>query len=430
MSGEAYHHGPEVIENFTGTSSVTDVKAAITYLQGTAPIHQLYDTPAKRAAYINKPVVVRTLADAAQFGNAATAGGYSIPEALAAMFNKDTDGKGVGTIVVNNIFDPDVHKNVAGAPDPTQVSPVDMVGSTDASGNATGFNVAYACYPRFGFFPRKIIAPRFTTLQGVREKMLVVANDVRGHAIYDMPPGMTKQQAIEARGVGGDYNTGSNRAVICFPQVNALDPVTGGNSLQPYSQHFTGVWNRLCSQIGPHRSPSNQAMPDVAGTETDIFFLPQSYNSDTDLLNGAGIVTAMTYYGSGIKTYGAHSAAMPTVVDQMTWLHGRATADVLEDAILFYTLPYIDDFASPQVVDMVEENVRAYLATKGVGGDGWLYGSSFAFDRQRNTARQIANEGRVFYKLSFAVMGILHRITIDSSIDLNFVNTALGLLTA
>lgn len=103
--------------------------------------------------------------------------------------------------------------------------------------------------------------------------------------------------------------------------------------------------------------------------------------------------------------------------------------DVLEDAILFYMLPYTDQWASPAIVDAVEERIRAYLHTKEPGGDGWIYGSSFVFDRKRNTAAQIANEGRVYYTLKTAIMGIMHRITIESYIDLNFVNTALGLVT-
>ncbi|MFT4098176.1 MAG: phage tail sheath subtilisin-like domain-containing protein [Rhodoblastus sp.] len=430
MAGENYHHGPEIIENFVGATSVADVKAATVYLQGTAPIHLLYDTPAKRAAVINQPIIIRRDSEiAALLGDPATSAGYSIPEALRAMFNKDVDGKGVGTIVVNNVFDPDVHKTGAN-PDPTKVVAADMVGSIDGAGRPTGLNVAYSCYNRFGFFPGRIIAPRFTGLSGVREKMLTVANNVRGHAIYDLPPGTTKQAAIEARGTTGAFNTSSQRAVLCYPQLSALDPVTGDNSLQPYSQHFAGVWNRAVSQIGPHRSPSNLDMPDVAGTETDIFFMPGSYDSDTDLLNEVGIVTTMTYYGAGIKTWGASSAGWPTLKDQMSWLHGRATADVLEDAILFYTMPYIDQWASPAIVDLVEERVRAYLHTKEPAGDGWLYGADFVFDRTKNTAEQIANEGRVYYKLSFAIMGIMHRVTINSYIDLNFVSTALGLVAA
>jgi len=431
MAGENYHHGPEIIENFDGTASVVDVKAAVTLLIGTAPIQTLYTTPQTRAPYINQPIVIRTQKQAsAAFGDpsAATSAGYTIPQALFSAFNKDITGKGAGTWIVVNVFDPDVHKT-SNVPDPTLVAASDIIGGIDVAGRPRGLDIAYACYNRFGFFPRRIIAPYFTGLAGVTEKMLIVANKVRGHALFDLPAGMTKQAALESRGVGGAFNVASQRAVLCYPRVNALDAVTGGNSLQPYSQHFAGVWNVASMQIGPHRSPSNRPMPDVTGTETDIYFASGAYDSDTDFLNEVGIVTTMTSFGAGFNTWGAASAAWPTVHDQMSWLHGRATMDVVEDAILFYTVPWIDNIASPANVDALEERVRAYLHTKEPGGDGWLYGSRFYFDRKRNTAEQIANQGRLYYHLDTAIVGLMHRLTIESYIDLNLVNTALGLVT-
>lgn len=55
-----FHHGPEVVEHKDGVSVVRDVKSAVTYVNGTAPIHLIHDTAAKRAEYINKRVVIRT----------------------------------------------------------------------------------------------------------------------------------------------------------------------------------------------------------------------------------------------------------------------------------------------------------------------------------------------------------------------------------
>ncbi len=69
-----FHHGPEVVEHKDGVSVVRDVKSAVTYVNGTAPIHEVHDTAAKRADYINKRVVIRTRAEgAAAFGEHALA---------------------------------------------------------------------------------------------------------------------------------------------------------------------------------------------------------------------------------------------------------------------------------------------------------------------------------------------------------------------
>jgi len=325
---------------------------------------------------------------------------------------------------VNNVFDPDTHKT-GNAPDPTLVSSADMVGGLDAAGRPKGFDVAYSLYNRFGFFPRRIIAPRFTGLAGVRAKMEVVANNVRGHAIVDLPTGITVQQAIEARAVNGGYNTASNRVVLCFPRVKALDAATGDLSLQPFSQHFAGVWNCSVSQKGPHESPSNVEMADVKGTEIDIRFMPGSYSTDTNLLNEAGIVTTMTYYGTGLHTWGASSTAWPTLKDEASWLHGRAVMDVIDDAVLFYMMPYIDRLATLRNFEPIEERVNAWLASK--VKDSWLYGGVFSFNRAKTTADEIVNQGRVHWSLKREPVGIMHRATIESTTDIAFVKQALQL---
>lgn len=433
MVGENYHHGPEVIRVPDEGGIVTDQKMAVTFLLGTAPIHQAHATPAARAQYINQPIIIRRRADGvAAFGDPKTSAGYSIPEALHAIFNKDMDGRGVGTIIVVNVFNPDVHKDADGEPDPVLVTATDVVGGISVAGKATGFEVAYTCYNRFGFFPRRIIAPRFTGLTGVRQKMLEVANNVRGHAIYDLTPGITKQAAIQARGTNGGFTTASNRVALCYPELLALDPVTGGQSVQPYSQHFAGVWNRVVSQTGPQESPSNIAMPDVSGTVEDIYWMPGAANSDTNLLNEAGIVTTMTRYGQGIHTWGASSASWPTVKNTEAWLHAQVVLDAIDDAVLFYLIPYTDRGAIPRRLSLIEERVNAYLASKSAGDDvfAWLYGGNFYFDRKKTTPESIVEQGRVFWKLERQPVGILHRATVEASTNLSFIEKALNLIAA
>ena len=165
-----FHHGPEVIEHKDGVSVVRDVKSAVTYVNGTAPIHLVHDTAAKRAGFINKRVVVRSRAEAAAaFGEHAA--GYTIPAALDAIFDQG-DG---GTIIVNNVFDPDTHKTGT-APDPAVVSVQDINGGISAAGIASGFSGAYECYNTLGYFPKIIIAPGYSPSAVVRSEMDVVAS--------------------------------------------------------------------------------------------------------------------------------------------------------------------------------------------------------------------------------------------------------------
>lgn len=427
MAGENYHHGPEIIRLEDATGVVVDQKMAVTWLQGTAPIQIPHLTADARKAFINQPVIIRSReAGIAAFGPATA--GYSIPQALASIFNKN-EGQGCGTIIVNNVFDPDVHKDGGGAPDPSLVSTADMVGAVAVDGKRTGFEVAMTCYNRFGFFPRRIIAPGFTGVLGIRQKMLEIANRVKGHAIYDLPSGLTVQGAIETRGAAQPFATASGRAVLCFPRLWALDALTGEQSLQPYSQHLAGLWNRIIATQGPQHSPSNMSMNDVSGTEIDIIWAPNDYSTDTNLLNEQGIVTTMTRYGQGFHTWGASSALWPTVHNTEAWLHAQVVMDAIDDAVLYFTIPYTDRGAVIKRLTIIEERVNAYLASKSSQDDlnAWLYGGNFRFDRQKTTAESIVGQGQLFWQLERQPIGIMHRITIEASTNLTYVTEALGL---
>jgi hypothetical protein len=432
-----YHHGPEVIERFEAGRTIRDIKAATMMLVGTAPIQTLHTTVQARAAYIEKDIIIRTKEDAVAafgpFSGATTAGkAYSIPAALHAIFNKDR-GRGVGTLVVRNVFDPDVHKD-GSTPDPTLVTPAMIAGELKSNGQPTGFEAAYYTYAKFGYFPRRLIAPGFSTTLSVRQKMLAVANKIKAHAICDMPLGLTKQGIIAQRGVAQPYQLGDDRLVYCAPHVMARDPSGTGQSLQPLSQHFGGIWNETVTREdgdddgGPAASPSNRPMTDVSDLEIPLSFYPGDYGSDTNMLNEAGIATCnMGEYGGAIKTWGAHASSWgATSGSNVTaWLHVRAMYDILHETIQWNLMPNIDRRGTPQRVEFIEDQIQKYINLK--ERDGWLYGGRFRFDRKKNTPEEILGQGRFWYRLDGAPMSIMHRISVESYIDMNLVRSALGL---
>jgi phage tail sheath protein FI len=428
-----YHHGPEVIEHFEGGRIIRDIKAATTYLVGTAPIQVVHVTPQARANYIETDIVIRTKEDAvAAFGPFSTPGAYTIPRALFSMFNKDR-GRGVGTIIVRNVFNPDVHQ-AEGAPDPSVVTPAMIIGGLSVAGIPSGLEASRYTYGKFGYFPRRIIAPGYSTTLSVRQAMLTIANKIRAHGICDMPLGTTKQGLVQLRGVAQPYQLGDDRLVYCAPHLMALDPVTSGQSLQPYSQHLAGVWNEVVNREendddgGPAASPSNRKMPDVSGLEIPMQFYPGDYASDTNFLNEAGIATAnMGQFGAGIVTWGAHASSWGATgaAEATSWLHIRAMYDILHETIQWNLMPYIDRRGTPQRVEYIEDTIQQYINRK--ERDGWLYEGRFTFDRAKNTPEEILGEGRFYYRLDAAPMGIMHRITVESYIDINLIRSALAL---
>jgi uncharacterized protein len=414
-----YHHGVEVIEHTESGNIIRDVKSAVTYLCGTAPIQDVHATALAREDYINKRVIIRTRAEAAAAFGVHKAG-YTIPAALDAIFDQG-DG---GTIIVNNVFDPDAHQT-AGTPDPSLVTTTDINGSVDADGIATGLSGAYECYSKFGYFPKLFIAPGYSPVSTVRAEMDVIASRLHAMAICDLPLGLTKQEAVTARGVGGSANTSSSRTVLTFPYVEIEDTTGAAETrLDPLSSRMAGMIIASDLTYGYHHSPSNREIKGVVGLELPINFYPSDYQNDTNLLNEAGIVTAMQYFGSGIRLFGNRSAAYPTSTYVDNFIHARRILDMTHEAIIFYMMSFVDRLGTRQNVEAVEDAVNAWLRTK--INDGVFYGASFRFDTEKNTAAQVA-DGRFYYKLSCHPVSVMERITIDSYVDTKFIANALSL---
>ena len=410
-----FHHGPEVIEHKDGVTLVRDVKSAVTYINGTAPIGEIHLTAEARADYINVRKIIRTPAEAAAAFGPQMAG-FTIPQALDAIFDQ---GYG-GTIIVNNVFDPDTHVNGVG-----DVTQAELLGGIDANGDASGLSGAYECYNRFGYFPKLLLSAQSSD-PVIRVEMDQVANRLHAIAVCDLPIGLTKQQAVESRGTGGivNANTSSARTVICYPHVKVADLETGDDRLEPLSQRLVGVMIQTDLTQGYHHSPSNREIRGVVGSEVDINFYPSDYQNDTNFLNEAGIVTCMRSFATGYKVFGNRSAAFPTSSHVENFIHARRILDQIHEAIIFFTMQYVDRIGTVLNIEALEEGVNRYLRRK--IGDGVLYGGTYVFDREKNTADEIA-DGRFHYKLEVHPISVMERITTHSYVDTKFINNALAL---
>lgn len=410
-----FHHGPEIVEHKDGVTVVRDVKSAVTYVNGTAPIGEVHDTTEKRADYINKRILVRTREEAAAAFGPQMAG-YTIPQALDAIFDESAGG----TIIVNNVYDPDIHQN-----GPADVTVPQLTGGVDENGVATGLAGSLECYNRFGYFPKLFLSAQSDNAL-IRAEMRQYADKLSAMAICDLPIGLTKQQAVEARGTEGvfDANTSSARVIFTYPHVKVLDTETGDARLEPLSQRLAGVIINTDLTQGWHHSPSNREMKGVVGTEVDINFYPSDYQNDTNLLNEAGIVTCYRSFATGFRTFGNRSAAFPTSSHVENFIHARRILDMLHEAAIFFTMQYVDRLGSPKNVEAVEEGMNAYLRQK--VGEEVLYGGTFRFDRDQNTAEQIA-DGRFHYRLDCHPVSVMERITTHSYVDTKFIASALAL---
>ena len=98
-------HGVETVEIDDGAVAIRLVKTAVIGLVGTAPIFEC--TEANRT--VNAPVLILNDRTAAQYFGSEREG-YSIPQALNAIFDQQSNSSGSGAVIVVNVCDPAVHK--------------------------------------------------------------------------------------------------------------------------------------------------------------------------------------------------------------------------------------------------------------------------------------------------------------------------------
>ena len=462
-------HGVETIEIEKGPRPIRTVKSAVVGLIGTAPLGD-----------VHTPTIVLSDRQAIQFGPQLA--GFSIPQALDAIFDQgagtvivinvldpavhktavasevvvlDGDtGKTakpawIGAATVKNqagdvthvlgtdyTADPLTGKitRVAGgaiAPgasltvgyahaDPTKVAPADVIGAVSAAGVRTGMQVLLDTYNLMGFFAKILIAPGFCTLNSVASEMLVMASKLRAVALIDAPIGTTYAQAIAGRGPAGviNFNTSSERAVLCYPHLQVYDPTTGGNRLEPLSQRMAGVMCAKDNEKGYWWSPSNTEIKGIVGVERQLSAMINDPQSEVNLLNEVGIVTLFNSFGTGIRTWGNRSGAWPTVTHPKNFINVRRTADILHESVEYSMLQFIDMPINNALIDAIKESVNAFIRT--LIGRGALIDGHCLYDPAKNPVTEVAL-GHLTFDLEFMPPTPAERITFESFINIELL---------
>jgi phage tail sheath protein FI len=467
-------HGVETIEITKGARSIRQVKTAVVGLIGTAP-----------TGAINAPVVVLSDRDAVQFGDAAVAAGFTIPQALDAIFDQ-----GAGTVIVINVCDPAIHRSTvseeavtlstithgaklahpyvsavavksangltthvlntdytvdaengevvrvlagaipAGASlkvsyeyvDPTLVAPSQVIGTVTAGGQRTGLQALDDTYNRFGFDAKLVLAPVYCTLLSVSTEMIAMAHKLRAMAILDAPIGVTVQQAVEGRGPAGtiNFNTSSERAILCYPHLKVYDLATETERLEPFSQRLAGVICRRDGENGYWWSPSNAEIMGITGVERPITARVNDPQSEANLLNENGVVTLFNSFGTGLRTWGNRSAAWPSLTHPRNFINVRRTADVLHESVEYSMLQFIDYPINDALIDAIKGSVDAFIRT--LVSRGALIDGSCTYDSAKNPSTEIAL-GHLTFDITFMPPTPCERITFESFIDIELLSS-------
>lgn len=304
--------------------------------------------------------------------------------------------------------------------DPTKVTPADIIGGIDLAGRRTGMQAFLDTFTLMGFFPKRLIAPVFCTLNSVSTELIAMANRLRARAYIDAPIGITPAQAIAGRGPAGsiNFNTSAGRARLCYPHVKVYDKTANADRLEPLSQRAAGLGNAIDIEKGYWWSPSNQEIYGITGVERTISAMINDPNCEANLLNEVGISTVFNSFGTGLRLWGNRMASWPTDTHPSNFENVLATGDIIDESIEYFCLQFIDQPATNAWIDSIVESVNGFL--RKLVGDGAILDGRCWFDQAENTVEEMA-AGHFVFSRDFMPPTPGERITHKTRVNINYL---------
>lgn len=311
--------------------------------------------------------------------------------------------------------------------DSTTVNAAQIIGTVDGSTEArTGSKCWALAKNLYGFNPKILIAPQYSSLATVAAELQSVALTYRAVTFLDGAYGTTVAGAITNRGIASstNFNTSSKRAYLLYPFLKAFDEATNGNVDFPYSSFMAGVLATNDLNNGYWSSPSNLPINGIVGAERVITAGLNDPNSQANLLNAAGITTIFNAFGTGIRTWGNRSAAFPTVTSPDNFLSVQRTADVVHESMENAVLQFMDQPINTPLIDQIRETGNEFIRTL-IGRGALIAGSRVEFPPDLNQPTDIA-AGHLTYNLIMMPPVPAERITIQSFIDISILKNLLA----
>jgi len=465
----AFLNGVEVLEQPGAQIAVTPETAVIA-LVGIAPTG-----PVEEMTLVTSDVA------AAAFGKQVR--GYSIPQALAAIF-----ANGGAKVLVVNVFDADTMTETISAESRTIASrkikvsnagfvsvttvtttggsPVTLTAGTDytvdaygeitilnatyangtallvtykivdaaevdaalivgtvTSGVRTGLQMFDAAFSEYGYNPNIVIAPYYSQLATVQAELVEKATLYSGVALLDTAESLLPSGVITGRGAGGDYEVSDPRAVILYPWLKYASPDSGTNLALPYSAAMAGVISATHAALGFQRSPSNRPIRGIAGVERQLVGRGlDDTGAEWNLLNAAGVVTIYQGFGTGTLTWGNHTSAYPAnTAPEQSFIAVRTVADVLYTALKNAMRPFLGQPVTQAWIDSVRAASNGYINK--LIGDGALIDGEVTYNDADNSPEELAL-GHVTFRLVFMPPVPAERITFIATVDTSLLNFA------
>lgn len=267
------------------------------------------------------------------------------------------------------------------------------------------------------YTPRILIAPEWSTDDGIGKALESAAVQLRAIAYLDMPSMATPADAVRREQMYG------GRVEILRPRIMVTDDVSGKINARPYSAAAAGHRMRIDNDYGYWWSKSNKEVYGFSGLEqVDSYVIgdPTCVANQLNQNNVSTIIMLDSYRHWGNRL----------CIDDPQWRFEavRRTADAIEDSIqLMVTKNYVDRPIDKAFSTSLLGSVNSYLRQQtkaGVinGGSAWL-------DPDLNTAETLA-AGKVYINVAFGPKSPAEEIIITYSIDNTYTVQALGLQAA
>jgi phage tail sheath protein FI len=394
----AFLHGIEHLNLPADFVPVNDVVTAVIGLVGTADEG---DT--------NKIILCKSAKDDAQFGTSGT-----IPDALKAIRMQDST-RGSALVLVVKVTPADAEIGIVAA---------DIVGTVDATGVRTGLKLFETAAGQFGYEPMIYIAPRYSALGAVKQELIAITNKTEAMAYIDTPDGYTFTNAIASRGTSGDFATLNDGQKLLFPHFLVANPASTGDADKylnvPMSAFCAGLRAKIDLEEGWHVSSSNHRVTGVEGMDVALTFALGDLNCEANLLNAAGVTTAVNMYGNGIVEWGNYAAGFPGNTNTEAFECVRRTRAIMKRAIEQACVRFIDKPFIKANVDAIRNTVNQYL--NGLKSQGKIVEGQCFYRLESNPVADLS-VGHLTFDIEFTPALPMQRLTFTYKIDLTALAT-------
>lgn len=272
--------------------------------------------------------------------------------------------------------------------DPTKVTPDDVVGGIDSSGNKTGFELIGECFPRFRLVPGIVLAPGFSSNATVAAVMAAKCANInelfKAICLIDAPTDTVKQYS-DVPAWKSTNNIVDESQVVCWPMV-ALDGVAYHMSTQ-----LAGLIGQVDGENDdvPYVSPSNKNFQMTSSVLEDGTEVWLDQGTDAKYLNSQGIVTAINWT-NGWVCWGNRTACYPSNTDvKDNFLPIRRMFNWIGNTLVQTNWQRVDYPLTRRQIDTIVDSANIWL--NGLAARQYILGGRVEFLETENPTTDLMN---------------------------------------